>query len=429
MNQLEPLAAVSAENALIDDLADWLMAKALGETDIEEAFRGCCERLRAADIPIVRASMGFRTLHPLFRHITLVWHTKRDLEKIEHPHGPIGLDFKKSPHYHMIQRSIPLLRRRLDDENPTLDFPVLSEFRETGGTDYVAYLIPFGEATEDPLERDGVVGSWLCDRAGGFCDADVKVLRRIQRRLAVACKVSIKDQIARNILDAYLGRHAGRMVHEGTIRRGSGERIHAVIWFTDLRGSTQLSKELPMEEFLAVLNAFFESVADAVLDRGGEVLRFIGDAALAIFPMEGHTTSNPSECPVHQAACGKAMAAAEDAIRRMRQLNQDRIAESKKPLGFGIGLHIGDVMYGNIGVPRRVEFSVVGHAANYAAKMESLCKTLAVPLLVSQQFAEVHQRAWTNLGEHRVDGGGPQCIFTLPELVPAEKKAATVAGE
>ncbi len=178
-----------------------------------------------------------------------------------------------------------------------------------------------------------------------------------------------------------------------------------------------------------MLNAFFESVADAVLDRGGEVLRFIGDAALAIFPMQGHTMANPSECPVHQAVCGKAMAAAEDAIRRMKQLNEDRLSESKKPLGFGIGLHVGDVMYGNIGVPGRVEFSVVGHAANHAAKMESLCKQLDVPLLVSGEFADIHRRDWADLGEHRIDGGVPQHIFTLPHLVPSNRKAATVSGE
>ena len=424
MSQQESLAA---ENALIDDVADWLMARALGTTDIEDILRGCCERLRAADIPLARASIGFRTLHPLFRHVTLVWHKDQNLEKIEHPHGPAGPDFQQSPHYHMLQRNIPLFRRRLDEEHPTLDFPVLSEFREAGGTDYLAYQFAFGEPAKDPLQRDGMIGSWLCDRPGGFSDADIKVLRRIQRRMSVACKLSIKEQITRNILDAYLGGHAGKMVHEGTISRGSGERIHAVIWFTDLRGSTELSKQLPLEEFLSVLNAFFESVADAVLDRGGEVLRFIGDAALAIFPMEGHAVSDPRECPIHQAACGKAMAAARDAIGRMERLNQDRLAEGKEPLGFGIGLHVGDVMYGNIGVSRRVEFSVVGHAANHAAKMESLCKQLDIPLLISRQFAEIHQRQWADLGEHQIGGDGAQRLFTLPELVHDGVRAETVS--
>lgn len=428
MNQQDSLAAVAAESALIDDVADWLMAKALRETDIEEVFQGCCERLRAADIPISRANIGFRTLHPLFRHITLVWRRDQELEKIEHPHGPASEEFLISPHFHMIQRNIPLLRRRLSDDDATLDFPVLAEFKQAGGTDYLAYTFLFGKPTNDLAKVDGVVGSWLCDKTGGFSDAEIKVLRRIQRRLAVVCKVSIKDQIARNILDAYLGHHAGKMVHEGTISRGSGERIHAVIWFTDLRASTELSKELPVDEFLSVLNAFFESVADAVLDHGGEVLRFIGDAALAIFPMEGHTTVNPRECPVHQAACARAMAAANDAIHRMDLLNRERLALSQSPLGFGIGLHVGDVMYGNIGVPRRVEFSVVGHAANHAAKMETLCKQLNIPLLVSQQFAEIHRRDWADLGEYPIGGSGVQRLFTLPELAQDSVRTAGAAG-
>ncbi|MDX1514978.1 MAG: hypothetical protein R3174_14675, partial [Gammaproteobacteria bacterium] len=197
MNQPESLAAVAAESPLIDDVADWLMSRALGTTDIEEIFRGCCDRLRAADLPIARANLGFRTLHPLFRHVTLIWHKDQGLEKIEHPHGPVTDEFKRSPHYHMILQNIPLLRRRLEDSNATLDYPVLAEFREAGATDYLAYLFPFGDPTKDPLERDGAVGSWLCDRPGGFSQADIKVLRRIQRRLAVACKVSIKEQITR----------------------------------------------------------------------------------------------------------------------------------------------------------------------------------------------------------------------------------------
>lgn len=408
----------SVDSALIDELANWLMAKALGETSTEELFRGCCERLNAADVPVTRGSLGFRTLHPLFRAVTLIWRPGHEIEIMEHPHGPVGPDFRHSPHYYMIQNEVPLLRRRLDGDSATLDFPVLTEFRQGGATDYLAYAIPFGDPNPklDRLQSDGVIGSWLCHRKGGFSEEQIRVLRRVQQRLAVACKVSIKTQIAKNILDAYLGPQTGRRVYEGEISRGSGEIIHAVIWFSDLRGSTDLSKELSTEEFLGVLNAFFESVADAVLDGGGEVLRFIGDAMLAIFPMPRHSVTDPRECPEHRAACSKAMAAARDAIERMKRLNEARAAKSEKPIGYGIGLHVGDVMYGNIGVPRRVEFSVVGHAANHAAKMESLCKVLDVPLLASKQFAEIHHEDWVGLGEHAVDSSSPWQIFTLREL-------------
>jgi len=414
----KPQDTSSLDSALIDELANWLMSRALGETRIEDLFRGCCERLNAADIPVIKGSLGFRTLHPLFRAITLIWRPGQEVEMLEHPHGPVGPEFRQSPHYYMIHNDVPLLRRRLDGDSATLDFPVLSEFRQAGATDYLAYAIPFGDPDPeiDRLQSDGVIGSWLCDRRGGYSEADIRALHRIQKRLAVACKVGIKTQIAKNILDAYLGPETGRRVYEGKISRGSGEIIHAVIFFSDLRGSTDLSSELSMQDFLGVLNAFFESVADAVLDGGGEVLRFIGDAMLAIFPMERHSVADPRECPMHRAACGKAMAAARDAMKRMNKLNEERAARSEKPVGYGIGLHVGDVMYGNIGVPRRVEFSVVGHAANHAAKMESLCKSLSVPLLVSRQFAEIQREDWAELGEHLIDSTGPQRIFTLPEL-------------
>jgi adenylate cyclase len=418
MKGSEPQEASPLDSALVDELANWLMSRALGETSIEDLFRGCCERLNAADIPVVRASLGYRTLHPLFKAITLIWRAGQDVEVSEHVHGPPSAEFRESPFSYMIQHDVPLLRRRLDNDSATLEFQVLAEFRQAGATDYLAYVIPFGdpEPQIDRLESDGIIGSWLCNRRGGFSEDDIRALRRIQKRLAVACKVAIKTQIAKNVLDAYLGPHSGRRVYEGKISRGSGEMIHAVILFSDLRASTQLSRELSMEEFLGVLNAFFESVADAVLDGGGEVLRFIGDAMLAIFPMELHTMTDPRECPVHRAACAKAMAAARDAIARMEKLNDARAANSQRLLGYGIGLHVGDVMYGNIGAARRVEFSVVGHAANHAAKMESLCKSLNVPLLVSQQFADIQREEWVELGEHTIDSPSPQRVFTLAEL-------------
>jgi adenylate cyclase len=399
VNQHDPQNLPSVDSALIDELASWIMSKALAETNIEDLFRGCCERLSAADIPVIRGSLGFRTLHPLFRAITLVWRPGQDVEISEHPHGPVSPEFRRSPHFYMLHNEVPLLRRRLDGDSATLDFSVLAEFHRAGASDYLAYAIPFGgpHPSTDRLQSDGVIGSWLCGRKGGYSEQDTRVLCRVQKRLAVACKVGIKTQIAKNILDAYLGPETGRRVYEGKTSRGSGEIIHAVIWFSDLRASTELSRQLSTEEFLGVLNAFFESVADAVLDGGGEVLRFIGDAMLAIFPMQRRSVADPRECPVHRAACGKAMAAARDAMQRINELNEVRAARSEKPIGYGIGLHVGDVMYGNIGVPRRVEFSVVGHAANHAAKIESLCKSLSVPLLVSgssRRYSARTGRSW-----------------------------------
>jgi adenylate cyclase len=173
-------------------------------------------------------------------------------------------------------------------------------------------------------------------------------------------------QKARNILAAYLGPSAGEKVLAGQIRRGDGQDINAVIWFCDLRDSTPLADSMSRREFLALLNDYFECVLGPVLEQQGQVLRFIGDAALAIFPVG----ERPAE------ACAKALAAAREAIVRMGKLNQAR----SRPLRFGIGLHLGELTYGNIGTPTRIEFTVIGAAANEAARIEGLCKVLKVDL-------------------------------------------------
>jgi len=204
---------------------------------------------------------------------------------------------------------------------------------------------------------------------------------------------------SRNILEAYLGRQAGEKVLEGQIRRGDGEDIHAVIWFCDLRDSTVLADSMSRGDFLRLLNEFFECVLGPVLARGGEVLRFIGDAALAIFPVDG----NEAE------ACARAVRAAQDARGCMQAAN----AKRSRPLAFGIGLHMGDVLYGNIGTPTRIEFTVIGAAANEAARIESLTKTLGVPLILSAPVAR-HVPGCRPLGLHRLRGvGEPVELFTL----------------
>ncbi len=410
--------AASNVGTLIDATADWLMSQALGEHSMQQTFIGCCNRLRAAGIPICRGHLAFRTLHPLFSAVSITWREGQALHVIEHAHGADEGEFARSPLYFLIQSGVPHLRRRLRTEADTRDFPLLKELWSQGATDYLAYLVVFGD--DRPTGSgvgDGMVGSWAADRPDGFSDDDIRALQRIERRLAVACKVRIKDQIARNVLTAYLGAHSGQQVFEGKIQRGDGETIYAVIWFCDLRDSTRLAATLPLQEFLDTLNEFFECMAGAVLAHGGEVLRFIGDAVLAIFPMQAHTVVDPSQCPVHRAACEQALAAARDALARLAKLNTQRKAQGRKALGGGVALHVGDVMYGNIGVPERVEFSVIGPAANTAARLESLCKTLHSRLVVSSQYASVLPESWHSLGQQPIVGTDAHIeVFTLPEF-------------
>jgi len=209
--------------------------------------------------------------------------------------------------------------------------------------------------------------------------------------------VQIKQQIAHTVLATYLGMDAGRQVLEGQIRRGDGEMLHAVIWYSDLRDSTRLADSLAADEYLKTVNSYFECTAGAVLANGGEVLRFIGDAVLAIFPIRDGGSKS---------ACELAMAAARDADARLAAVNRERANRNLEALDYGLGLHVGDVMFGNIGVPERLEFSVIGPAANEVARIESLTKTLGRRTLASAEFSRGVPGSWESTGEHALKGVG-----------------------
>lgn len=395
---------VAPPSGLIDTVADWLMTQALGETEIEDLLEGCCERLRSVGVPVWRAQLSFRILHPLYGGFSLTWWRGRgvDTEGFERA-GDATPMFAQSPHYHQIQTGIHHLRRHLVGDEALLDFPILEDLRAEGGTDYFAYVVEFGEG-----RQDGIVGSWTTDRGSGFSEADIAALLRIQRRLAVACKMRIRTQVARNVMTTYLGPDAGLRVLDGQIARGDGDSIHAVIWYSDLRDFTRMTDSMPSEAYLAVLNNYFECTAGSVLDHGGDVLNFIGDAVLAIFPIrKGGLT--------RKRACQKALAAARDAQQRLSVVNQTRRADGQEPLAFGLGLHLGDVAFGNIGVPERLSFSVIGPTVNEVARLESLTKTLGRPVLVTGEIARSVPIEWDSLGQHKLRGIGHALeIFAPP---------------
>jgi adenylate cyclase len=403
-------ASVTASSVLIDDVADWLMSQALGEADVRDILGGCCDRLLAAGIPLWRAFVSFRILHPKFAAVSTIWRREErtgTVEHIETLHGEAftSEDWRQSPMHHMLSTQIPFLRRRLRGEEALLDFPVCEDLREQGASDYVAWMVPFARDNEPGPHQDGVIGSWTTDRPSGFSDAEIRTLVRIQRRLVVSLKVQIKQQIAQTVLATYLGTDAGRRVLDGQIRRGDGEMLHAVIWYSDMRDSTRLADSLAAEDFLETVNSYFECTAGAVLANGGEVLRFIGDAVLAIFPIRD---GDP------KSACEAAMVAARDAEARLRALNRERARRDLEALDYGLALHVGDVMFGNIGVPERLEFSVIGPAANEVARIESLTKTLGRRTLASAEFARSVPRYWESTGEHALEGvGAPVEVVAL----------------
>ncbi len=396
----------AGSSAIVDTVADWLMSQALANPTMEQLVEGCCVRLRAAGIPLCRGHVAFNTLHPQMASMSMTWHKDQGVEVTPHLRGGDAgsAQWKASPLYFLIQNRVPFLRRRLTGPEAMLDFPILHEFRDEGFTDYLAYVIPFGYVEGQLTPGDGIAGSWMTDRESGFSDSDIHALRRIQKRLAVAFRVLIKDQVARNVVTAYLGSDAGRRVLNGNIRRGDGDSIHAVIWLSDLRDSTEMADRMPPDQFLALLNAYFECTAGAVLAHAGQVLLLIGDAVLAIFPIDRNGPEEP--------ACESALAAARESEARMAELNRQRRRSNHPPLAYGLALHVGDVMYGNIGVPERLQFTVVGPAVNEVARLEALTKQLGRSIVVSSEFAAHLPGDWDSLGRHRLKGlDEPRDVF------------------
>jgi adenylate cyclase len=210
------------------------------------------------------------------------------------------------------------------------------------------------------------------------------------------------------LLRTYLGSDAGQRVMDGLVKRGDGEDIHAAIWITDLRDSTGLAASLSREDYLSLLNGYFDSVAGAVIDHGGEVLKFIGDSVLAIFAIDDPAEQEPE-------ACARALAAANAASQQFAAVNEQRAADGAPPLNFGIGLHRGDLTYGNVGTTKRLDFTVIGSAVNEASRIEGLSKTLHRQILISAAFRDSVSDTLISLGHHSLRGvTGEREIFGLP---------------
>jgi adenylate cyclase len=387
---------MAAQTLDVQPLVEWLDAGAAPAQQPQQVLLHLCHRLLDLGIPLYRVAVFVRTLHPNVAGRGFIW-TKRS-DAVEITSAPIGIQdteqYLKSPIRVVYTQHIEI-RRRIEGREGPLDFPILEELRAEGATDFLALPVRF-------LNGDVHASSFVTRRAGGFTDAELEALRRIMPPFSRVAEIYSWRRTAKNILDAYLGEQTGEKVLAGHIRRGDGEDIHAVIWFCDLRDSTPLADSMSRADFLGLLNEFFECILGPVLENKGEVLRFIGDAALAIFPVPHGELHDRAE------ASRRAVQAAQAAIERMAALNAKRV----RPLRFGIGLHLGHVMYGNIGTPTRIEFTVIGAAANEAARIEGLTKTLEVPLLLSEPVAR-HVADCTSLGRHRLRGvGEPIELFT-----------------
>lgn len=406
-----PLHPPAAAKPLCDNLLiDWLLGEGWTLPTAGELVAALSRRMVEIGMPLCRLRVTLRTLHPQYLGTSYTWLRSTDrVEEYLPTHEILQTEQYLNSPYAGIFEGAGGIRRRLDIPGVAPDFPILEDLRADGATDYIAMPLIFSDGKINAVTFAG-------DRPGGFHTAELETIYQMLPVLAYAMECHALRQTARTILDTYLGRHSGERVLKGLIKRGDGENIHAVIWFSDLRGSTRLADRMPRQAFLDLLNDYFQCMAGAVLDHGGEVLRFIGDAALAIFPI-GSVVARPECCPDHVRACETAIRAAQDAAARVSTVNAERDARGVIAIRFGIGLHLGDVLYGNIGTPDRLEFSVIGPAANEAARIENMTKALHKPILISQSVAKVARLPLVALGSHALRGvHEPQELYTLPEF-------------
>lgn len=378
----------------------WLLVDGPQIDSEVELFDELCWRLVGDGVPLWRAGLHVGTLHPQIRGVgARWWRDRKVIEDYRILHGSEETDeYRLSPIRKTVERGTPT-RRRLD--GPVPEFPLLEKIRKAGGTDY------FALALNRTFRRFPTV-AWATDRPGGFSEAEIAKLEDVNPALAAIVDTRAVRRISANLLDTYLGPQAGRRILAGQIFRAQGERMRAVIMMTDMRGFTSLSDRLSGDAVIELLDDYFDAVVSPIEDKKGEVLKFMGDGVLAIFPAEDDEDFAPSSL--------RALEAATEGLDRLAAINQVRRERDQAEFRIGIGLHLGEVIYGNVGAADRLDFTVIGPAVNLASRIEGLTKRLLRPLLTSSAFAGVCPRPLVSLGFHPVRGlYQPEEVFGLPD--------------
>jgi adenylate cyclase len=387
-------------------LTTWLLTEGRAQHSSAELLAGFSRRLVATGVPVWRLHCHVLMLHPQLRGTTLLWYADRPgVAVIERPHGSEFQDeYRLSPIAAIIDQGAPGVRERLETQAPPWRYPILGELKAQGVTDYLALPVRL------TVDRLGSLTLATC-RPGGFSDDDLKRIEGAMPALGVLLENLEVQRLAARLLDLYVGRDAGARILSGDIRRGTNASLTAALWYCDLRGFTALSERLAREDVVAMLNGYFEVMAEAVQSRGGEILKFIGDAMLAVFPLGEAAIDGPAAALV----TALALDAARDAVAGLARLNAERSAWGQPVLYCGIGLHFGEVMYGNIGAINRQDFTVVGPAVNLLTRIEGLCKRLERPALASAAFAARCPHPLDSLGFQPVRGlAEPVEVFGVP---------------
>jgi adenylate cyclase len=394
-------------------LAAWLAVNGLGDTGMDpdgrqrnnigalafpDLFAGFCTRIAEWICPLWRSTLGLEVINPELSGSQLIW---REGALTRTEIGRAGMmtreDYLKSPIYIVDTTNRPFRWRKRES---VPDMELIRSLQSFGMTDYFVLPLPFQDAT-----RTSTL-SFASTRDGGFSDRDLERLVMAARLFSSIAERWVLRHIALDLLAHYLGRAPAERVYAGQIERGDVTKVEAAILICDLRGFTAMTDRAQHGEIVSLLNRWFEVVGAAISAQRGEILKFMGDGLLAVFHLEESRA----------ATCDRTLDAALAALAGTEALNKELTQEGRAPLAFGIGLHWGEVEFGNIGTRDRLDFTVIGPAVNLASRMQDLTKIIGTPILATADFAAATTRTLHGLGGRRVRGfaGGVEVFAALP---------------
>ena len=381
------------------EVMEWLHGDAVRVEEISVLIEMLALRLNEAGVRIDRVVTGITVLHPNVRTEGVTWTPEKGLELRRYMETPESLKAYDNSPFKVVFSERRSVRIRLGAGGELPDYGIVPELLEAGYTDYLALPLPFSDGSVKGV-------TFATRRSGGFTGAQISLLETIARPLGLLCELYTLKRMSQTLLDTYVGRRAGARVLAGTVTRGDGETISAVVGFFDLRGFTELSNALPGDKLIKLLNAYFDAVTRAVEAHDGEVLKFIGDEVMAVFPYGCDDSA--------RTAARQALLAAREASAAIAEMNRD-CCDEKPPLRVGIALHAGDVFFGNVGAEARLDFTVVGPVVNLASRLAGLTRDLDQDILVSEAIADLMGCHAGALGRYRVKGfEAPVSVFMPP---------------
>jgi adenylate cyclase len=403
------------------DMMNWLIGQGLTGLPEPDLMRGFCERCRAGGLEVARAMAFIDTLHPIYEGRGFRWNDRPSnesdtFEYLSTTDGDAAKNWRRSAFHHMLENGYDEFRLDLAEE-ASREFWSIGDLADKGHRHFLAFIHRFGDA--------GTLGQMDCfysyfttRREQGFDDRELESLRDLVPVLGLAIKSAQQMDIARTLGRVYLGRDASEQVLRGRISRGVTERINAVLWFSDLRGSTKISESIGPDEIIPFLNDYADASIEAIHEAGGDVLKLIGDGVLAIFTGDD------------MAVARRTALSAEHRFRlNMAELNERRSKEGRPVTTAYVGLHVGEVFYGNIGSADRLDFTVVGPAVNEVSRIASMCNSVDREFLASSEFCKgldaAGRRYLVSTGRYALRGiGRAQDLYTLDPDIAANEAIA-----